>query len=332
MSSDPHIPRFFSYLSLFTFMMVILVTANNYLLMFVGWEGIFSLVVLGFLYLLYSAFILFNYTSKFYSPTSYSANFNTPFTINLIYTLNSNKFNLNNRLPLLCLRSQLQLQQQLKLKLRSYSSINKLSKKYKEECELTSEQKEVLVGVILGDGCLEKLNDRSNTRLRVENVYPEQELFIIKLREIFDSIVNMPPKVLTRTDKRSSKITQSIYFWTLSLPCLNYYHSLFYNNKIKRIPSNIRELLTERGLAFWLMGDGMYRKDREGVVICTDSFTLEDNELLKAVLIEKFGLAVSVQKRRENVYRLYIQKKSVSKLIELVKPYFIKSMLYRLGL
>ena len=34
-----HVQRFFSYLSLFTFMMIILVTANNYLLMFVGWEG-----------------------------------------------------------------------------------------------------------------------------------------------------------------------------------------------------------------------------------------------------------------------------------------------------
>ena len=40
MSHDPHNQRFFSYLSLFTFMMIILVTANNMLLMFVGWEGV----------------------------------------------------------------------------------------------------------------------------------------------------------------------------------------------------------------------------------------------------------------------------------------------------
>ena len=40
MNQDPHNQRFFSYLSLFTYMMILLVTANNYLVMFVGWEGV----------------------------------------------------------------------------------------------------------------------------------------------------------------------------------------------------------------------------------------------------------------------------------------------------
>ena len=40
MSHDPHNQRFFSYLSLFTWFMILLVTANNFLLMFVGWEGV----------------------------------------------------------------------------------------------------------------------------------------------------------------------------------------------------------------------------------------------------------------------------------------------------
>nr|YP_010248458.1 NADH dehydrogenase subunit 5 [Coscinodiscus granii]QTK21653.1 NADH dehydrogenase subunit 5 [Coscinodiscus granii] len=40
MSSDPHLSRFMSYLSLFTFFMLILITADNYVQMFVGWEGV----------------------------------------------------------------------------------------------------------------------------------------------------------------------------------------------------------------------------------------------------------------------------------------------------
>jgi len=40
MGEDPHLPRFMSYLSIFTFFMLILVTADNFIQMFLGWEGI----------------------------------------------------------------------------------------------------------------------------------------------------------------------------------------------------------------------------------------------------------------------------------------------------
>ena len=40
MDHDPHLSRFMSYLSLFTFFMLILISADNFLQMFVGWEGV----------------------------------------------------------------------------------------------------------------------------------------------------------------------------------------------------------------------------------------------------------------------------------------------------
>ena len=38
MDNDPHKPRFMAYLSLFTFAMLTLVTADNFLQLFFGWE------------------------------------------------------------------------------------------------------------------------------------------------------------------------------------------------------------------------------------------------------------------------------------------------------
>jgi NADH-quinone oxidoreductase subunit L len=52
MAHDPSIPRFMSYLSLFTFFMLALVTADNFLQLYFGWEGVglVSYLLIGFWY------------------------------------------------------------------------------------------------------------------------------------------------------------------------------------------------------------------------------------------------------------------------------------------
>src|SRR5947209_1111599 len=57
MDEDPHRPRFFAYLSLFTFAMLMLVTADNLVQLFFGWEGVglASYLLIGFWYLRPSA-------------------------------------------------------------------------------------------------------------------------------------------------------------------------------------------------------------------------------------------------------------------------------------
>ena len=52
MSHDTSVPRFMAYLSLFTFFMLMLVTSDNLIQLFFGWEGVgvASYLFIGFWY------------------------------------------------------------------------------------------------------------------------------------------------------------------------------------------------------------------------------------------------------------------------------------------
>jgi hypothetical protein len=58
-----------------------------------------------------------------------------------------------------------------------------------------------------------------------------------------------PQSKLVR-DNRTKKLYSSITFTTMQLPCFNEFKDLFYVANVKKVPSNIYDLLTPRGLAF----------------------------------------------------------------------------------
>ena len=129
---------------------------------------------------------------------------------------------------------------------------------------------------------------------------------------------------------RKGKDLFALEFSTRYLPCLNELYLLFYKDKVKVIPNIIYDLLTPVALAHWIMGDGAILN--KGLVLCTDSYTLQEVVKLVNVLKIKYDLNCTIQGIKNKRPRIYILPESLPKLINLVKPYFLSSMLYKLHL
>ena len=94
------------------------------------------------------------------------------------------------------------------------------------------------------------------------------------------------------TDNRSNIKYSSVQFATLSLPCFNYYKDIFYNSdNLKIVPKNIQNLLTPRGLAYWIMEDGSLQN--KGLHLNTYGFTNQDILNLKSTLENMFHASPS---------------------------------------
>ena len=128
---------------------------------------------------------------------------------------------------------------------------------FKKNVKLTDVQKDILIGTILGDACLEWGKTYKNARLRFDQTFPNHASYLMHIFSHFYDLSGKGPKVSFRkADKRTGKVYSSVHFKTLVFPCFNYYYDLFYKNGKKFIPDNIIELLNARVLAYWICDDG----------------------------------------------------------------------------
>lgn len=204
----------------------------------------------------------------------------------------------------------------------------KYSAKYKKDYILTDIQKEAFIGITLGDGFIERPKPTHNARIRIEQSYPEKSEYLKSLHELLEPLTVMEPTILTREYKKRGVLTQSMYFRTLAMPCLNYYHELFYKDNVKIIPINLEELLAARGLAYFIMDDGgksVYNQ----TILHTRFFKKEDVEYLQTVLNKNFELRTRLEEKTQNQWVIYIPVRQKIKLIDIVGPYMHKSMLYK---
>ena len=195
---------------------------------------------------------------------------------------------------------------------------------------LTLEQREVLVGILLGDANLQTESNGRTYRLRVTQAEQNRD-YLFALYELFKPLVNTPPRLYTyKPDKRTNNISKRWTFATTQHGCFRFYGKQFYVNGEKRVPPIIDKWLTPRGLAYWYMDDGAQKwKGRSlAVRLCTDGFRPDEVSKLAAILATKYDLKTSLQAKGHGL-RIYISSDSYDNLRRVIYPHLLPSMLHK---
>lgn len=179
---------------------------------------------------------------------------------------------------------------------------------------------------------MRRFSDKANARI-VFRQGTKNASYLLHLYAIFQEFVLTPPKWTKLDDKQTGKLRYSLSFTTLALPCFNELYELFYTSTGKKIiPKNIADFITPVSLAYWIMDDGSF--SGSGLKLHTNAFSIEELKLLVEVMGNKFGLIVTIhianREKLQNI--LYISKKQMPLVIELVKKYMHPSMLYKLNI
>ena len=190
--------------------------------------------------------------------------------------------------------------------------------------KLTKVQREILVGILLGDAHLER-----PCRIKVE----QGDKHKVYAQHLFDIFANFIQSSQLRKRVVSLGGAQRINwcFQTGRHSCFLFYAHQFYENK-KRVPPLISRLLTPRGLAYWYMDDGsMKSKQSKGVIFNTQVLKRQEVSNLCRVLSTKFGLKSWPRRPRRSAanYQIYVSGESYDLLREIIYPYLIPEMLYK---
>lgn len=207
-----------------------------------------------------------------------------------------------------------------------------LTKAERSQFSLSKNLQDIIVGLILGDLYIQKSKGYANPICRFEQGIVHKD-YILHLFELFGSYCMAEPKISNHSPgNKSGVVCSRIRFHTYTLPCFNELYELFYVNGKKVIPSNIFDLLTPLGLAYWICDDGSFCKRRSIVTLCTESFSSAEVTLLANTLNDKWDLECYINKTNNGGFRILIPRKSLPVLQSLLKDIVPSMMIHKIGL
>ncbi len=191
---------------------------------------------------------------------------------------------------------------------------------------ISQKEHDLIIGSLLGDASVRQRE--INSCFRFSHSIKQKDYCYFKKSILNDFSISEFREVKR---KFGNEVIHAIDFSTKTHPIFNYYRNLFYENNIKTINKKILEQLNPNSLAIWICDDGSYNKKQGYLVLCTNSYSINEHKLIKDFFNNIFGLNPIIGFRDGKYYYLRFKQKDSEKLINIIKPYMPECMKYKIG-
>ena len=191
-------------------------------------------------------------------------------------------------------------------------------------------QFDVIIGSLLGDGRLEcrsvGIRQPVTARLRVHHGEKQKDYVFWKY-EILKNLVLKEPQQISWDNPKRNLHEVSWYFHTRSIKELGILHHYFYRGGIKILPETVFDLFTPRMVAIWFMDDGS--NNGENITMNTHGFSYKEQVCIVDFFKNRYAINPTVVKDRTK-FKLAIGCNDYTKFINIVQPFIIPSMIYKI--
>ncbi len=185
---------------------------------------------------------------------------------------------------------------------RHYQKNKRKIQKEKNKIILTNLQKQILTGLMLGDGCIQFASSAStNPRLTITRSVQDKD-YMLWIYNHLKNICSSQPFEYEVFDKRTNKNYCSINLQSKSLECLKQVREDWYPNKIKTVSKDLE--LTDLTLLIWFLDDGSFinRGSKFEIKLSTHGFHKDDVMFLSKLLSLKFKSHFRVHNDNNHYY------------------------------
>lgn len=193
---------------------------------------------------------------------------------------------------------------------------------------------EAICWMILGDGCIEKA-ERGNYKFSVSHIKTNEDYILWKA-----SIINQVTSWSVNNQCISGGFSgthEMLRLRSSAHPWFTKVYDRFYAPLgRKSIDPHALKLLGPLGLAILYQDDGSYHYSTNAghnILIHKMCFSKLELEALAKAIVDKFGIIFRVNrvKNKGLGYRLRMRAKDREKFFDLIMPYIVPSMLYKVG-